>query len=80
MSRLLPRPSIFHAEDREKEILQWRDWDWSLRQNLVVVDGNFQEELTKLDSKEQERSRFLYSLLGSLIQGRLLGIIKNVDN
>ena len=77
---MLPRPSIFHAEDREKEILQWRDWDWSLRQNLVVVDGNFQEELTKLDSKEQERSRFLYSLLGSLIQGRLLGIIKNVDN
>lgn len=45
-----------------------------------MVDGNFQEELTKLDSKEQERSRFLYSLLGSLIQGRLLGIIKNVDN
>lgn len=33
-----------------------------------------------MDSKEQERSRFLYSLLGSLIQGRLVGIIKNVDN
>ena len=30
------------------------------------------------DDKEQERSRFLYSLLGSQLQGRLLGLVRNM--
>ena len=64
-----------------------------LKQYLVVVDSEFQSELEKIekdltvetewdlmDAKEQQRSRFLYSLLGSLIQGWLIGLIKNVDN
>ena len=93
LAKLIPRPGVFNPSDREQEILQWRDWYWCLKQYLVVVDSEFQSELEKIekdltvetewdlmDSKEQQRSRFLYSLLGSLIQGRLIGLIKNVDN
>lgn len=60
---------------------------------LVVVDSSYQDELAKIEDKsgdevewafrnekEQERARFLYSLLGSLVQGRLIGLIKNVPN
>ena len=74
-------------------MLQWRDWFWSLKQYLVVVGSAYQDEIAKLgenllqemdwelmDGKEQERSRSLYSLLGGLAQGRLIGAIKNVDN
>ena len=58
-----------------------------------MVDSDFQSELDKIekdltvetewdlmDTKEQERSRFLYSLLGSLIQGRLIGRMKPSAN
>ena len=93
LARLIPRPGNFHPADREQEILCWRDWFWSLKQYLVVVDSAYQEELAKiedkseeevdwefLNEKEQERARFLYSLLGGLVQGRLVGLIKNISN
>ena len=64
-----------------------------LKQYLVVVDGSFQEEIERIEESmsnevdwdlmskaEQERSRFLYSLLGSLVQERLIGVVKNVEN
>ena len=54
-----------------------------MKQYLVVVDSAYQDELEKIEEKsgeeiewsfltekEQERARFLYSLLGSLIHGR----------
>ena len=93
LARLIPRPGIFQPTDREQEILQWRDWFWSMKQYLVVVDSAYQDELEKIEEKsgeeiewsfltekEQERARFLYSLLGSLIHGRLVGLIKNVSH
>ena len=92
LAKLIPRPGAFNPIDREQEVLQWRDWYWTIKQYLVVVDSAFQEELEKLeanpgtevdwellDEGEQQRSRFLYSLLGSLVQGRLTGVIKNVE-
>ena len=92
LAKLIPRPSTFNPTDREQEVLQWRDWYWTVKQYLVVVDCAFQDELEKLeynlttevdwellDEGEQQRSRFLYSLLGSLVQGRLTGVIKNVE-
>ena len=92
LAKLIPRPGAFNPTDREQEVLQWRDWYWTVKQYLVVVDAAFQDELEKLetnltteidwellDEEEQQRSRFLYSLLGSLVQGRLTGVIKNVE-
>ena len=91
--KLLPKPNAFNPADRDQEVLQWRDWYWTLRQYLGVVDGKFLEDLdhveTHMDSEldydllsaeEQSRGRFLYGLLGSLVQGRLLGLIRNVSN
>ena len=92
LAKLIPRPQVFNPADREQEVLQWRDWFWSLKQYLVVVDGAYQEELEKMETnptseydwdlmsdEDQQRSRFLYSLLGGLIQGRLVGVLKTVD-
>ena len=93
LAKLIPRPGSFSPSDREQEVLQWRDWYWSLKQYLVVVDGSFQEEIERIEGNasnevewdlmskaEQERSRFLYSLSGSLVQGRLIGVVKNVES
>ena len=87
----LQRPNVFGPTDREQEVLQWRDWCWSLKQYLVVVGPLFLEDMDAIenhldtevcfelqDDKEQERSRFLQSLLGSLLQGRLLGLVRYV--
>ena len=92
LAKLIPRPPVFNPADREQEVLQWRDWLWSLKQYLVVVDEAYQDEIEKMESSphtefdwdllsdgEQQRSRFLYSLLGGLAQGRLVGVIKNID-
>lgn len=74
MARLIPRPGTFHPIDREHEILQWRDWFWSLKQYLAMVVGSsYQDELANIENKrgdkidweflnEKERARFLYSL------------------
>ena len=57
-----------------------------------MVDGSYQEEVDRIENNlnvevdwdllsepEQQRGRFLYSLLGSLVQGRLMGLIRNVE-
>ena len=72
-------------------MVQWKDWYWTLQQYLVAIEREFQKEIEQIESNlsnevdwdlmgkaEQDRSRFLYSLLGSLIQGRLVGMVKNV--
>ena len=50
LAKLIPRPQVFNPADREQEVLQWRDWFWSLEQYLVVVDGSYQEELEKMEA------------------------------
>ena len=92
LAKLIPRPNSFSPIDREQEVLQWRDWFWGFKQYLLVVDGSYQEEVERIENNlntevdwdllsepEQQRGRFLYSLLGSLVQGRLMGLIRNVE-
>ena len=50
LAKLIPRPQVFNPADREQEVLQWRDWFWSLKQVLVVVDGSYQDELEKMEA------------------------------
>ena len=50
LAKLIPRPGTFNPTDREQEVLQWRDWYWTVKQYLVVVDAAFQDELEKLES------------------------------
>ena len=91
--KLLPKPSSFNPSDRDQEVLQWRDWYWTVRQYIAVIDGKFLEDLDYIEghmdneldfdflsSEEQGRGRFLYGLLGSLVQGRLLGLVRNVSD
>eukprot|EP00435_Cladocopium_sp_Y103_P038618 s650_g10.t1 len=90
--RLIPKPAVFAPSDREQEVSQCRDWYWSLRQYLVVIDKKFEDDLEYaersnlievdmdlLEEEEQSRGRFLYSLLSTLLQGRLLSLVRNVD-
>ena len=89
--RLIPKPATFGPTDREQEVSQWKDWYWSLRQYLLVIDGKYEDDLNYversdtevdwdlLDTEEQHRGRFMYSLLSTLLQGRLLSLIRSVD-
>ena len=78
--------------DREQEVAQWRDWYWSLKQYLTVSDNKFEDDIAYvernsatevdidvLEDEDRHRGRFLYSLLSSLLQGRLLSLVRNVD-
>ena len=91
--RLIPKPPVFNPSDREQEVIQWKDWYWTLKQYLVVVDAAYEKDLDELEEKpssdvdwdlltddEQARGRFLYSLLGTLLQGRLLSVVRNIDH
>ena len=93
LHRLIPRPATFAPADRDQEVSQWRDWYWSLRQYLLVVDSKYEDDLNYversdvdevdwdlLDADEQYRGRFMYSLLSTLLQGRLLSLIRSVEN
>ena len=90
--RLIPKPSVFAPENREQEVSLWRDWYWSLKQYLLVVDGKYETDLEEveradheevdwdlLDDDEQHRGRFMYSLLSTLLQGRLLSLVRGVE-
>ena len=92
LHRLIPRPA-FAPADRDQEVSQWRDWYWSLRQYLLVVDPKYEDDLNYversdvdevgwdlLDADEQNRGRFMYSLLSTLLQGRPLGLVRSVEN
>ena len=65
---------------------------WSLKQYLTVIDNKFEDDIAYversnatevdidlLEDEERHRGRFLYSLLSSLLQGRLLSLVRNVD-
>eukprot|EP00913_Durusdinium_trenchii_P032259 g30204.t1 len=47
----------------------------------LAIENNLNVEVDwdLLSEPEQQRGRFLYSLLGSLVQGRLMGLIRNVE-
>ena len=90
--RLIPKPNSFSPADREQEVSLWRDWYWSLRQYLLVVDSAYEKDLEYaersdvtdvdwdlLDTEEKTRGRFLYSLLSTLLQGRLLSLVRSVE-
>ena len=90
--KLIPKPSVFGPGDQDQEVAQWRDWYWSRKQYLTVIDNKFEDDIAYversnatevdidlLEDEERHRGRFLYSLLSSLLQGRLLSLVRNVD-
>jgi hypothetical protein len=83
---------VFAPGDREQEVAQWRGWCWGLKQYLTVIDNKFEDDIAYVESnnatevdidlpeyEERHRGRFLYSLLSSLLQERLLSLVRNVD-
>ena len=44
----IPRPAVFATSDREQVSL-WRDWFWSSKQYLMVVDGKYEEDMAEVD-------------------------------
>ena len=90
--KLIPELAVFAPGDREQEVAQWREWCWSLKQYLTVIDNKFEDDIAYvernnatevdidlLEDDERHKGRFLYSLLSSLLQGRLLSFVRNVD-
>eukprot|EP00438_Fugacium_kawagutii_P013012 Skav219672 [mRNA] locus=scaffold3149:113084:120619:+ [translate_table: standard] len=89
--KLVPKPSAFSPQTREEEIGQWKDWWWSVEQFLATIDQGYEHDVdnikNNLDTEivmvnllddDKKRSLFLYSLLASLLKGRLLSILKGV--
>ena len=70
--KLIPKPAMFAPGDREQEVAQWRDWYWSLKQYLTVIDNKFEDDIAYversnatevdidlLEDEERHRGRFL---------------------
>ena len=46
--RILPKPAVFEAKDRESEIATWRDWAWSFEQYIGSLDANYVGDIKTL--------------------------------
>eukprot|EP00913_Durusdinium_trenchii_P010720 g10058.t1 len=89
--KVLPKPNTFDAKNREEELTQWRDFSWSLEQYLSSLNGMFTEDFRDIRARpddpidpsiqsdeEKQRSKFLYSLLASLVKQRPLAMLRQV--
>ena len=90
--KLLPKPTTWEPKTREEELGQWRDWSWSLEQYLATLDPQYVADIenirknvdTPVDMSvmhddEKKRCSFLYGLLASLLRGRPLQVVKQVE-
>ena len=55
--KLISQLSVLSPGDREQEVAQWRDWYWTLKQYLTVIDKKFEEDIAYV-----ERSSSIESL------------------
>ena len=91
--KILPKPAVFEAKDRESEIANWRDWAWSFEQYIGSLDANFVGDIktlrenpsTEVDMSvqtdgERRRGVFLYGLLASLLRQRALLVLKQITD
>ena len=91
--KLLPKPGPFEPKTREQEVSRWRDWWWTVHQYLCTLDNNYETDIKQIESKlamqqdlrlmdepEKKRAVFLYGLLASLLRGRLLSILKSIND
>ena len=91
--RILPKPAVFEAKDRESEIATWRDWAWSFEQYIGSLDANYVGDIktlrdnpsTEVDMSvqtdgEKRRGVFLYGLLASLLKQRPLLVLKQITD
>ena len=89
--KVLPKPNSFDAKNREEELTQRRDFSWSLEQYLSSLNGMFTEDFKDIRARpddpidssiqsdeEKQRSKFLYSLLASLVKQRPLAMVRQV--
>lgn len=91
--RILPKPAVFEAKDRESEIATWRDWAWSFEQYIGSLDANYVGDIKTLRENpsievdmsvqtdgEKRRGVFLYGLLASLLKQRPLLVLKQITD
>ena len=46
----IQKPTVFGPTDREQKALQWRDWYWSVKQYLAVLDPLFLEDMVAIEN------------------------------
>ena len=91
-SKLINKPQAFDHASLEAEIKAFRDWSWQLGQFLIAIDPSYDDELKKIfedpskgldmvsaSADTRNRSTKLYGLLGSLVRGKALGLVKSVN-
>ena len=81
---------VWKPGSREEELKTWREWYFQLSTWLVANDAEYEDELNAisvdtpidhalLDSDAVSRSQKLFGLLCSLVRGRPLLLIKNLE-
>jgi hypothetical protein len=49
---------LMKKNNREQKVSLWRDWYWSLKQYLVVVDGKYETHLDEVERADHEGLEF----------------------
>ena len=93
LSKILKPPAAFSAKTRDDELIKWPSWSWEFEQFLSTLDEAYQHDFVRLrehsktpvtmntlTDAEQHRSRIMYGLLASLLNGRLKRVLKTVSH
>ena len=92
-SKLIAKLNIFDDKPQGEDFPTLREWSWVLEKYLSAVDEGYMKDLKETHEKpddkfdmdlatEAEKTRCikLYGLLASLIRGRALQLVKDVDD
>ena len=92
--RLLPKPEIFKVPPRQDEHAAWLSWWWGTRQYITALDHRFDSDIAVIEANLSRevvlspsdppgtavRSAQLYAILCSLLKGKALSIVRQIDS
>ncbi|CAE7302550.1 unnamed protein product, partial [Symbiodinium sp. CCMP2592] len=92
--RLLPKPEVFKVPPKQDEHAAWLSWWWGTRQYITALDQRFDSDIAVIEANLSRevvlspsdpqgtavRSAQLYAILCSLLKGKALSIVRQIDS
>eukprot|EP00439_Symbiodinium_sp_Y106_P005970 s13888_g1.t1 len=92
--RLLPKPEVFKVPPKQDEHAAWLSWWWGTRQYITALDQRFDNDIAVIEANLSRevvlsasdppgtavRSAQLYAILCSLLKGKALSIVRQIDS
>ena len=92
--RLLPKPEVFKVPPEQDEHAAWLSWWWGTRQYITALDQRFDNDIAVVEANLSRevvlsasdppgtavRSAQLYAILCSLLKGKALSIVRQIDS